>query len=541
MKFTDHLKLTQYQANDHLSWRDRYNSDMRTIDAATASTTAFAEQLVEDIDEYHKNVEEEFDKLEERDRDLAAQTASVLAYAEKETELRKLADVELEARVRANTSSVAASTVELIEKLEERVVQNDTDLQNQIDLNKVRIVAAEKSVKDLQDDIAELPITTASVQALQVRMATAEDDIGDLLAQGTDYGRRIGNIETEQTTQNMRIETLEDTTSEHGTAIDAINTRLTNYEPTIGTVSILSGRMDIVEENLQGMVEEVKPLVTQVEENRVQIATNKQGIADNKTAISDVKNSISTLETEVGDFDSRIKNTQTLVDSANATASSAQMDAHDATLKLINVTGSPHITDTGSGTIISTAGNKKGLINSSKWLGSSSMQTLSLSPITGHSEGSPVGQFVGLLDFIYDSGQFKVNLGTGSTAKYYAFLPITIDYDDDNCLVLKSMGTDDFYVVDFISSLVVRSNNWGGTSGNRRISVTFDSDISDVVYSQLVGSAAYVGSKFIGIVNSSIPSNGYIGIYGDTANMSEYTPAIGDRIYFSGTRSAMKA
>lgn len=364
MKFTKNLHLTQYQTNDTLSWRDRYNTDMRTIDAATSSTSAYVEDLVENMDKYNEHIESEIERLDVADDNQKKATASVLAYAQREALTREEEDNKLRAEIQTTTSSVMSSAVELINNLTENLTEEMTDIKKDVDKNSLhnvqddaRLDALEELTGNYGQISAQIQSNTSSISAMKLRLSKAEEQI-------VDQGTVIGEIQTEQATADMRLESLEHTTSAHADAISDINDLLTSYQPTVETVSILNGRMKVVEDTVHDQEDEISEIRTLAQQTNqiaegasstandaISTATTALGDAHGAatkadTALAAANDANNTATTALGDAEAantKAENALTAGNAAGDLAKLAKKTADDNAAKLANVTGAPTI------------------------------------------------------------------------------------------------------------------------------------------------------------------------------------------------------
>lgn len=312
MKFTKNLHLTQYQDNDHLSWRDRYNTDMRTLDQSSGSVSAYMEKIVDDVAKYHEGVEAEFKSLHETDQELAAQTSSVLAFAQNEVVERKAEDAAIRSEIVATTSSISSAVVESLELFDREIKDNARELNTKIDANTLRIQQVQAGLENINEATSKIPELLQDVSQLQTDVTTLSTTVEQHGQTITNQGVDIASIKTEIHSIDMRLETAEDSVATNTQSINDINTLLTDYQPTLATVSILKGRMDIVESNIEGLTEEVKPIVTKVEATEV--------VANNALAAAKDANTIAGNATNVAG-------------SANSTAAAAKETANNAASK----------------------------------------------------------------------------------------------------------------------------------------------------------------------------------------------------------------
>lgn len=267
MNYTEHIDLSQIEANDKPTWLNMYNSDMRKIDNAVGdlmTTTSSVSGTL--IPELIKDV----DNLQQ----IAAKNTSDIAI---------------------NTSSIGALKLEDaklatdIDTLDKREAAHYDALSGSADVNK-------QAIKDIQDQQivfqANLQTTrnlaannASSINKLQGRVTILEDNY-------TNNTSDIDNLRVDVDNLKTETDTLDTTTRQHDndianlkTSVNANTTNIGSIDSRVQTLEVLPTRMDSLENT-------ATELRTDVDKNAGDIAANDADITALQTKTANITNGV---------------------------------------------------------------------------------------------------------------------------------------------------------------------------------------------------------------------------------------------------------
>lgn len=225
MIFTDNLELTQYEAHDKVSFLDRYNKDMRIIDVATTSVSANV-QKVENVMQWQiDNLVATTSIASGEIKDLQMKTESLESRTS--TVERQVTDLFVTtASISAGLAEHIAETVSYNAGVMQKIEDNYNKLNGDILRDRERISVNETAIADHEEKLKNLdPNTngvTRSIEALQSRMSTTEDDVISLQNKTSDLSKQasaadgniaintanISSLKTKMTAAEQNIEDL---------------------------------------------------------------------------------------------------------------------------------------------------------------------------------------------------------------------------------------------------------------------------------------------------------------------------------------------
>lgn len=228
MNYTEHIDLSQIEANDKPTWLNMYNSDMRKIDNAVGdliSTTGSVSKTI--IPELIKDITDLQDSVADNSKNIAVNTTSIAAL--------QLADTLLKSD---------------ISTLDRREQAHYDALSGNVDVDKA-------AIKDLQDqqiifqanlqttrDIAA--INSSSINKLQGRVTkleqdndTAKTDISNAQADIDNLQAEVDTLEVSNRQQDNSISALQNSVAQNTNDINSQDNRITALEALPDRVSTL--------------------------------------------------------------------------------------------------------------------------------------------------------------------------------------------------------------------------------------------------------------------------------------------------------------
>lgn len=267
MNYTEHIDLSQIEANDKPTWLNMYNSDMRKIDNAVGdliSTTGSVSKTI--IPELVKDISDLRVSVADNSKNIAVNTTSIAAL--------QLADKNLQAD---------------IDTLDKREQAHYDALSGNVDVDKA-------AIKDLQDqqivfqanlqttrDIAA--VNSSSINKLQGRVTKLEQDNDTSKTDISNAQADIDNLKAD-------VDTLEVTNRQQDNSIAALQTSVAQNTSDINTQGNRITALEALPDRVSTLENDTNDLRTDVDKNAGDITANMGDITALQTKTANISSGV---------------------------------------------------------------------------------------------------------------------------------------------------------------------------------------------------------------------------------------------------------